>query len=662
MQGRVVQWCIGYLAAGWVVLQVVSMLSDTYGWPAWVTRSTPVLIATGLVVTAIVAWYHGARGSQKMRATEIILIATTLGCGIGASWWISRDRGTPRNDVARNAVDPIRIAVLPFENLGGGNADLADAISDEIRGKLTTLQGVAVIARTSSNAFRNSDKTLAQIAGELDVEYLLTGTVRVQPATDASPARMRVSPELIQAVDRRSAPVSKWQDVIDEDVTDAFAVQSTIAQRVAAGMHVALAAGDKARFARKPTDNQEAWIKFLQARRVAGVAFQQAEPYVKAVALTRGALALDPDFAEAWSQLATQAGLAQWFIDRANPDGEYYKISMEAAAEAMRLSPDLYGPVAEGNFLLFAKTDYKAARDRFQATLGQAPSNEELLVGICGADEFLVDWAAAADDCPRAAALDPLNPNAHARSAVSLAVMGRFEEAERHSARLQELAAESGDADEIASAHVIDVRLRRYKGDVRGVRERLDRAAADSTIAEAVLARGYNQYWWLYTEALQRRALEVVIPGTYPLQAPGIRAQAHYALGDSARAKSAAIEARRHLVAQFERSWAGSPTVAMRRAYLAALYMIEGDAASARREAERCLREMPLLLDGINAASAHREVAWVFLQLGDTAQSLKVLDNVLATRQIVTRADVRSDPRFAALRSRPEFMRMTAER
>jgi hypothetical protein len=80
-----------------------------------------------------------------------------------------------------------RLAVLPFENLGAPEDDyFADGMADEIRGKLTSLPGVEVIARGSSTPYRKTTKTLKQIADELDVKYLLTATVRWQKQAGSS--------------------------------------------------------------------------------------------------------------------------------------------------------------------------------------------------------------------------------------------------------------------------------------------------------------------------------------------------------------------------------------------------------------------------------------------------------------------------------------------
>ena len=155
-----------------------------------------------------------------------------------------------------------RVAVLPFENLGAPEDDyFADGIADEVRGKLTSLPGVEVIARGSSTPYKKTTKTPKQIAQELDVKYLLTATVRWQKGAGAS--RVHVSPELVE-VRESGAPASRWQQPFDAALTDVFQVQSDIASRVAQALGVALGAGEEKRLSEKPTQNLAAYDAFLK--------------------------------------------------------------------------------------------------------------------------------------------------------------------------------------------------------------------------------------------------------------------------------------------------------------------------------------------------------------------------------------------------------------
>ena len=117
-----------------------------------------------------------------------------------------------------------------------------------MRGKLTNLPGLEVIARTSSNEYRNTQKRPQQIGKELDAEYLLTGAVRFVNGSDGT-RRVQVSPELSLA----SSGASRWAQPFDATLTDVFEVQGEIATRVAQALDVALSPGEKRRLEAKST-------------------------------------------------------------------------------------------------------------------------------------------------------------------------------------------------------------------------------------------------------------------------------------------------------------------------------------------------------------------------------------------------------------------------
>ena len=161
-----------------------------------------------------------------------LAIGILLGLGVLLAWLRTR----PETGTA----GPKRLAVLPFENLGRPeDGYFADGLTDEVRGKLTALPGLEVIARTSSGQYKQTTKTPQQIGQELGVDYLLTGTVRWDKEA-GGPSRVRVSPELVQV----STASTKWQAPFDAPLTDVFQVQADVAARVAEALGLALGVGN----------------------------------------------------------------------------------------------------------------------------------------------------------------------------------------------------------------------------------------------------------------------------------------------------------------------------------------------------------------------------------------------------------------------------------
>ena len=204
-----------------------------------------------------------------------------------------------------------------------------------MRGKLTSLPGVEVIARGSSTPYRKTTKTQKQIAQELDARYLLTATVRWQKSGGAS--RVQVSPELVE-VKESGAPASRWQQPFDAALTDVFQVQSDIATRVAQALGVALGAGEEKRLLEKPTQNLAAYDAFLKGEEASkGMAVDDPPSLRKALGFYEQAVALDPGFAQAWAQVSRANSR---LYELSTPTPEMAERAREAAEKAVALAPD----------------------------------------------------------------------------------------------------------------------------------------------------------------------------------------------------------------------------------------------------------------------------------------------------------------------------------
>jgi serine/threonine-protein kinase len=166
-----------------------------------------------------------------------------------AIWALARARAGPPAATVRDAP---RIVVLPFTNLGSPEDEyFADGVTEEVTNRIGATPGLGVIARTSAVMYRKSEKSVRQIGEELDVDYVLEGTVRWQRASDG-PGRVRVTPQLIRVADETHL----WADRYDAVLTDIFEVQSEIAEQVAGALGLTLLTGDSARVI--PTRSPEA--------------------------------------------------------------------------------------------------------------------------------------------------------------------------------------------------------------------------------------------------------------------------------------------------------------------------------------------------------------------------------------------------------------------
>jgi len=191
--------------------------------------------------------------------------------------------------------------VLPFDNLGPPADDyFASGLTEEIASRLAVLHGLAVISRNSAVLYAKSQKTTRQIGKELEVDYIMAGSVRWEGGMGPT-GRVRITPQLIRVSDDTHV----WSDRYERVVSDIFSVQSAIAENVARELDLAIGGSQRDAIEARPTTNLEAYQAYLRgvhddtgADRVTGsVARSVTQSFEKAVAL-------DPAFALAHARLS----------------------------------------------------------------------------------------------------------------------------------------------------------------------------------------------------------------------------------------------------------------------------------------------------------------------------------------------------------------------
>ncbi len=187
------------------------------------------------------------------------------------------------------------IAVLPFKNISADKEQeyFCDGMTEQLITNLTNLPNVKVIARTSVMQFKNSDKTIQQIANELDVAHVLEGSVR------KSGNKIRVTAQLIKADDG----FHLWAKDYDRQLKDIFAVQDDVSKAITEALRINLTAKQSAAIAKHYTENSEAYDLYLKGRHYWGR--WALEGFKKALDYFQQAIKKDPTFALPHSGLAT---------------------------------------------------------------------------------------------------------------------------------------------------------------------------------------------------------------------------------------------------------------------------------------------------------------------------------------------------------------------
>lgn len=153
--------------------------------------------------------------------------------------------------------DTPSIAVLPFENLSPDKNDayFSDGISEEVIAALSHIDWLFVIARSTSFAYARRAHDPRAVAGELNVDYVLSGTVR------RASNRVRVSTELVDGASGHRL----WSERFDRELADIFALQDEIAEAIAGAIEPALVRSEQARAREKRNDDLRAWDLYQRA-------------------------------------------------------------------------------------------------------------------------------------------------------------------------------------------------------------------------------------------------------------------------------------------------------------------------------------------------------------------------------------------------------------
>jgi serine/threonine protein kinase/tetratricopeptide (TPR) repeat protein len=229
--------------------------------------------------------------------------------------FLTEPPGSP--ETARNS-----IAVLPFDNLSPNPEEVyfSDGITEDITTELSRISGLKVIARTSSFRFRDSDKTIPQIAKELGVETILEGSVR------KSEDKVRIVAQLIDA----NTEEHLWAQRYDRDMEDVFAVQGEVAEQIADALRVELTADVRESIEKGPTENVQAYDLFLMGRHFREI--ETAESLKIAADYYEQAIREDPTYAQAYAWLADAYFLMNYYLP-----GEWMENAEEAARKALEL-------------------------------------------------------------------------------------------------------------------------------------------------------------------------------------------------------------------------------------------------------------------------------------------------------------------------------------
>ena len=430
-----------YVVAAWLLIQVAETIFPLFGFGDGPARIVVVVLAVGFIPVLIFAWAfeltpEGLKKDKEVDRSEsitpqtgrkldrmiMVVLALALGYFAFDKFVLSESREATMVESARQAgrsealvesYGDNSIAVLPFVNMSSDAEQeyFSDGISEELLNLLAGIPELRVISRSSAFSYKGKDIKLAQVAEELNVAHILEGSVR------KAGNRIRITAQLIEA----RSDTHLWSETYDRTLDDIFAVQDEISQAVVDELRIRLV-GEAPR---AQVVDPKAYALVLKARYF--FAKWGKDNFEKSLVALEQALAIEPEYAEAWSMMST-VYLNQVRYGYLNRD-QGLVLAREANDSGLAIDPNLPRAWANLSHIREANFDWAGAEAASNKALELAPRNPAVLNRAANLYNVLGRHEKALAFYRRILSDDPLSLFAHFNSANVLDRMGKLKEA-----------------------------------------------------------------------------------------------------------------------------------------------------------------------------------------------------------------------------------------
>jgi len=444
---------IAYLAGAWLLTEVAGTLFPAFGVPDWAFRFVVILFALGFVPALIFSWAYELTPEGLKREKDVVrdesithltakrLDGITIGLIVVALLFVAADRiwlsprmAVPPRTPAEVAIKdipvsapkppdvqnlPNSIAVLPFTNRSANPNDVyfVDGIHDDLLTHISKIGAIKTISRTSVMQYRDTEKTIPEIAHELGVGTILEGGVQ------RAGQQIRINVQLIDA----RTDEHLWAEIYDRSLTteNIFAIQSEISKAISEALKAVLSPAEQKRIEAVPTENLEAYEFYLIGKQ--RMARRDTDSLEGAVKYLTEAVEIDPNYALAWSALGDVYLLQR---EKAGvSENELLLKAQTAIDKALEIDPGLGEAYTSLGMLRYNFNDLDGAEQSYRKAIEVSPNYSTtyhwysiLLRGQGRLQE-------ASEMISKAVQLDPMSAVIRVNLAAALRVEGRHEEA-----------------------------------------------------------------------------------------------------------------------------------------------------------------------------------------------------------------------------------------
>lgn len=432
-----VRVAIAYVIVGWVLMQATDILFPLFGIPEWGQRFIVILLGIGFPIVLFVSWAYEVtpEGVMKTAAVDKSKSIThgtgqrinklTIGAlGLAVAFLLVDkffiNPGQTPEIIPEAQAEGASIAVLPFIDLSpeGDQEYFSDGISEELLNVLAKIPDLRVAARTSSFQFKGQNQDISNIGAQLNVTYVLEGSVR------RADTQLRITAQLIDV----ETGFHLWSETYDRKLEDVFAIQDEISAAIvdALGEHLGITAETVP--AKTRAVDTSVYSLYLEAKALART--RNTENDLKALEMLKAVLEVEPGYAPA------HATLAAVYFSLGESDTDLTNAQLTTRAErhletALALAPEFAEAFAVKGRIAEYRGEVEDALRLYDQSLALNPNQSSVHQSrsVILFDTFN-RFEEGLEANRLAVAIDPLDHNARLDLATSLAWAGHFDEAQ----------------------------------------------------------------------------------------------------------------------------------------------------------------------------------------------------------------------------------------
>jgi len=588
------------------------------------------------------------RGKKWVRRnpTSALLAASLVALAAAAGWIISK------SDFTRHPLTT-GIAVLPFENLSDEkeHAFFADGVQDDILTKLAKIADVKVISRTSVMQYRGK-QDVRQIGDALRVSHVLEGSVR------RDGARIHLNAQLIDT--RTDTHV--WAEEYDRDLSQMFAIQSEIAQKIAEQLHAKMSASEKLAIESEPTADVTAFDLYTRAKNIFLEVYNPTRAeYLEAVDLLNQAVARDPSFLDAYCQLA-YAHDWLYFGGGNALDHTPARLALAEAAiqEAARLNPNAGEThLARAQNLYWGYLDYNGALAELETARQTLPNDFRVPRLMGHIQRRQGHWEESTRNLERSAELNPRTIETRVAIAINYTFLRRY--ADLKSALASTLAVFPNDLDTAYWPAYVEFQA---KADTRPLHQMIDSIRATNPTPTPDIAE-----WWLACALAERdttaakNASDAHGENSIDLGAEVFLSRSFVEgfiarmTKDEGKAQPAFVAAR----AEQQKVVQAQPNDSQALGLLGLIDAYLGRKEEALREGRRAVELLPMEKDSLQGVRRVANLAMIAAWVGDKDLAFEQLESIIRLPSPLRYGGLKLFPWWDPLRGDPRFQKILEE-